>query len=98
MSTIIKMKTGFASILMILVFFTVPTVADNHQGDIIIDEIVEWTTDQEINQNIHITSEGKLTISSSITFSSTSTIIIEQGGELRLIAVSYTHLTLPTKA
>ena len=88
MSTIIKMKTGFASILMILVFFTVPTVADNHQGDIIIDEIVEWTTDQEINQNIHITSEGKLTISSSITFSSTSTIIIEQGGELRLIESS----------
>ena len=82
------MKTGFASILMILVFFTVPTVADNHQGDIIIDEIVEWTTDQEINQNIHITSEGKLTISSSITFSSTSTIIIEQGGELRLIESS----------
>ena len=72
------MKTGFASILMILVFFAAPTVADNHQGDIIIDEIVEWTTDQEINQNIHITNEGKLTISSSITFSSRSTIIIDQ--------------------
>ena len=82
------MKTGFASILMILVFFAAPTVADNHQGDIIIDEIVEWTTDQEINQNIHITNEGKLTISSSITFSSTSTIIIDQGGELRLIGSS----------
>ena len=88
MSTILKMKTGFASILMILVFFAAPTVADNHQGDIIIDEIVEWTTDQEINQNIHITNEGKLTISSSITFSSTSTIIIDQGGELRLIGSS----------
>jgi hypothetical protein len=82
------MKTGFTSILLILVFFTVPTVADNHQGDIIIDEIVEWTTDQDINQNIHITSEGKLTISSSITFSSTSTIMIDQGGELRLIESS----------
>ena len=88
MSTILKMKTGFTSILLILVFFTVPTVADNHQGDIIIDEIVEWTTDQDINQNIHITSEGKLTISSSITFSSTSTIMIDQGGELRLIESS----------
>ena len=88
MSTILKMKTGFASILMILVFFAAPTVADNHQGDIIIDEIVEWTTDQEINQNIHITNEGKLTISSSITFSSTSTIIIDQGGELRLFGSS----------
>ena len=43
-----------------------PAVADNHQGDIIIDEIVEWTTDQEINQNIHITSDGKLTILSLI--------------------------------
>jgi hypothetical protein len=82
------MKTGFTSILLILVFFTVPTVADNHQGDIIIDEIVEWTTDQDINQNIHITSEGKLTISSSITFSSASTIMIDQGGELRLIEYS----------
>ena len=88
MSTILKMKTGFTSILLILVFFTVPTVADNHQGDIIIDEIVEWTTDQDINQNIHITSEGKLTISSSITFSSASTIMIDQGGELRLIEYS----------
>ena len=88
MSTILKTKTGFISMLMILVFFTVPTVADNHQGDLIIDEIVEWTTDQEINQNIHITSEGKLTISASITFTSTSTIIIEQGGELRLIESS----------
>ena len=88
MSTILKMKTGFTSILLILVFFTVPTVADNHQGDIIIDEIVEWTTDQDINQNIHITSEGKLTISYSITFSSASTIMIDQGGELRLIEYS----------
>lgn len=88
MSTILKMKAGFTSILLILVFFTVPTVADNHQGDIIIDEIVEWTTDQDINQNIHITSEGKLTISSSITFSSASTIMIDQGGELRLIEYS----------
>ena len=88
MTAILKMKTSFISILMILVFFTAPTTADNHQGDIIIDEIVEWTTDQDVNQNIHITSEGKLTISSSITFSSISTIIIDQGGELRLIEYS----------
>ena len=72
MDNILKMKTGIASMLLILVFFSVPVVADNHQGDIIIDEIVEWTTDQEINKNIHITSDGKLTISSSITFSSSS--------------------------
>ena len=88
MVTMLKTRTGITSMILILVFFTVPTVADNHQGDIIIDEIVEWTTDQDINQNIHITSEGKLTISSSITFSSTSTIIIDQGGELRLIESS----------
>ena len=84
----LKLKTGFTSILLILVFFSMPAVADNHQGDIIIDEIVEWTTDQEINQNIHITSDGKLTISSVITFSSSSTIIIDQGGEIKLIGSS----------
>ena len=84
----LKLKTRFTSILLILVFFSMPAVADNHQGDIIIDEIVEWTTDQEINQNIHITSDGKLTISSVITFSSSSTIIIDQGGEIKLIGSS----------
>ena len=88
MDNILKMKTGIASMLLILVFFSVPVVADNHQGDIIIDEIVEWTTDQEINKNIHITSNGKLTISSSITFSSSSTIVIDEGGEMKLIGSS----------
>ena len=74
--------------LLILVFFSIPVVADNHQGDIIIDEIVEWTTDQEVAQNIHITSSGKLTISSSVTFSSSSTITIDEGGEMKLIGSS----------
>ena len=74
--------------LLILVFFSIPVVADNHQGDIIIDEIVEWTTDQEVAQNIHITSGGKLTISSSVTFSSSSTITIDEGGEMKLIGSS----------
>ncbi len=74
--------------LLILVFFSIPVVADNHQGDIIIDEIVEWTTDQEVTQNIHITSGGKLTISSSVTFSSSSTITIDEGGEMKLIGSS----------
>ncbi len=74
--------------LLILVFFSIPVVADNHQGDIIIDEIVEWTTDQEVTQNIHITSGGKLTISSSVTFSSSSTITIDEGGEMKLTGSS----------
>ncbi len=74
--------------LLILVFFSIPVVADNHQGDIIIDEIVEWTTDQEVAQNIHITNGGKLTISSSVTFSSSSTITIDEGGEMKLIGSS----------
>ena len=74
--------------LLILVFFSIPVVADNHQGDIIIDEIVEWTTDQEVTQNIHITSGGKLTISSSVTFSSSSTITIDEGGVMKLIGSS----------
>tara|TARA_B100001564_G_scaffold320834_1_gene299055 strand:+ start:78 stop:1826 length:1749 start_codon:yes stop_codon:yes gene_type:complete len=82
------MKTGLTSMLLILVFFSIPVVADNHQGDIIIDEIVEWTTDQEVTQNIHITSGGKLTISSSVTFSSSSTITIDEGGEMKLIGSS----------
>ena len=88
MNNILKMKTGLTSMLLILVFFSIPVVADNHQGDIIIDEIVEWTTDQEVTQNIHITSGGKLTISSSITFSSSSTITIDEGGEMKLIGSS----------
>tara|TARA_B100001559_G_scaffold26300_1_gene20709 strand:+ start:935 stop:2683 length:1749 start_codon:yes stop_codon:yes gene_type:complete len=82
------MKTGLTSMLLILVFFSIPVVADNHQGDIIIDEIVEWTTDQEVAQNIHITNGGKLTISSSVTFSSSSTITIDEGGEMKLIGSS----------
>tara|TARA_Y100000746_G_scaffold33864_1_gene25444 strand:- start:797 stop:2545 length:1749 start_codon:yes stop_codon:yes gene_type:complete len=82
------MKTGLTSMLLILVFFSIPVVADNHQGDIIIDEIVEWTTDQEVTQNIHITSGGKLTISSSVTFSSSSTITIDEGGEMKLTGSS----------
>ena len=88
MNNILKMKTGLTSMLLILVFFSIPVVADNHQGDIIIDEIVEWTTDQEVTQNIHITSGGKLTISSSVTFSSSSTITIDEGGEMKLIGSS----------
>jgi len=88
MNNILKMKTGLTSMLLILVFFSIPVVADNHQGDIIIDEIVEWTTDQEVAQNIHITSVGKLTISSSVTFPSSSTITIDEGGEMKLIGSS----------
>ncbi len=88
MNNILKMKTGLTSMLLILVFFSIPVVADNHQGDIIIDEIVEWTTDQEVTQNIHITSGGKLTISSSVTFSSSSTITIDEGGEMKLTGSS----------
>jgi len=88
MNNILKMKTGLTSMLLILVFFSIPVVADNHQGDIIIDEIVEWTTDQEVAQNIHITNGGKLTISSSVTFSSSSTITIDEGGEMKLIGSS----------
>lgn len=77
------------SALLILVFFSAPTTADNHQGDIVIDEIIEWTNDQEINQNVHITSTGKLTISSSITFTSSSTIIIDEGGEMKLVGAAH---------
>ncbi len=77
------------SALLILVFFSAPTTADNHQGDIVIDEIIEWTNDQEINQNVHITSAGKLTISSSITFTSSSTIIIDEGGEMKLVGAAH---------
>ena len=84
MSNVIKVKTGLVSLLLILIYATTPTLADDNQGSIIVDEIVEWTTDQDIGQNVHITSGGKLTISSSVTFTSTSTITIDEGGELIL--------------
>ncbi len=80
MSNVIKVKTGLVSLLLILIYATTPTLADDNQGSIIVDEIVEWTTDQDIGQNVHITSGGKLTISSSVTFTSTSTITIDEGG------------------
>ena len=79
-----KVKTGLVSLLLILIYAAAPTLADDNQGSIIVDEIVEWTTDQDIGQNVHITSGGKLTISSSVTFTSTSTITIDEGGELIL--------------
>ena len=84
MSNVIKVKTGLVSLLLIMIYATTPTLADDNQGSIIVDEIVEWTTDQDIGQNVHITSGGKLTISSSVTFTSTSTITIDEGGELIL--------------
>jgi hypothetical protein len=61
-----------------------PVSADNHENWIAIDEIVEWSTDQNISDNIHITSNGVLTVSSTITFNSVSTIQIDEGGQLIL--------------
>jgi hypothetical protein len=59
--------------------------ADNHNDVIVIDEIIEWSNGQEMDKDIHITSNGKLTISTSINFITDSLITIEQGGELNLI-------------
>jgi len=84
MSNVIKVKTGLVSLFLILIYATMPALADDNQGSIIVDEIVEWTTDQDISQNVHITSGGKLTISSSVTFTSISTVTIDEGGELIL--------------
>ncbi len=78
--------TQILVILLSIFALTVSSVSAQIQGnEIIIDEIVEWTTEQEIGENIHITSEGELTISTQITFTSVSNIEIDEGGILNLI-------------
>ena len=59
--------------------------AQNQGNEIIIDDIVEWSIDQDIEENVYITSEGELTISAQITFTSASNIQIDEGGILKLI-------------
>ncbi|MBL6883499.1 MAG: hypothetical protein ISR09_03830 [Candidatus Thalassarchaeum sp.] len=78
--------TQILVILLSILALTVSSVSAQTQGnEIIIDEIVEWTTEQDIEENIHITSEGELTISAHITFTSVSNIEIDEGGILKLI-------------
>ena len=78
--------TQILVILLSILALTVSSVSAQTQGnEIIIDEIVEWTTEQDIGENIRITSEGELTISAQITFTSVSNIEIEEGGILKLI-------------
>jgi hypothetical protein len=78
--------TQILVILLSILAITMSSVSAQTQGnEIIIDEIVEWTTDQDIGENIHITSEGELTISAQITFTSVSNIEIDEGGILKLI-------------
>jgi hypothetical protein len=78
--------TQILVILLSILALTVSSVSAQTQGnEIIIDEIVEWTTEQDIGENIHITSEGELTISAQITFTSVSNIEIDEGGILKLI-------------
>ena len=78
--------TQILVILLSILTLTVSSVSAQTQGnEIIIDEIVEWTIEQDIEENIHITSEGELTISAQITFTSVSNIQIDEGGILKLI-------------
>jgi hypothetical protein len=72
-------------LLSILMFTVNPISADNHENTIVIDEIIEWTNEQEISESIYITSNGELTISNSITFTTESLITIDEGGKLNLI-------------
>ncbi len=72
-------------ILLSIMALTIhPVSADNHENWITIDEIVEWSADQNVSENVLITSNGELTISSKITFNSVSTIQIDEGGKLIL--------------
>ena len=81
-----KAFTQILVLLLSMLLFTVnPMSADNHNDVIVIDEIIEWSNGQEMDKDIHITSNGKLTISTSINFITDSLITIEQGGELNLI-------------
>ena len=68
--------------LSILTLLVSPVTAQTSANEIVIDEIVEWSSEQEITDNILISSEGELTISTQITFTSTSKIEIEEGGIL----------------
>ena len=78
--------TQILVILVSILALAVSSASAQTQGnEIIIDEIVEWTTEQDIGENIHITSEGELTISAQITFTSVSNIQIDEGGILKLI-------------
>lgn len=68
----------------VMILSITPVLGEDNDG-IVIDEIVEWSTDTDISENIYIKSNGKLTISSVITFRSVAEIYIEEGGVLDLI-------------
>ena len=85
MSRALALTQTLVILLSVLIFTVNPASADNHENNIIIDEIVEWANDQEVSGNIHITSQGELTISAVITFTSVSLIEIDEGGKLSLI-------------
>ena len=85
MSRALALTQTLVILLSVLIFTVNPASADNHENNIIIDEIVEWANDQEVSGNIHITSQGELTISALITFTSVSLIEIDEGGKLNLI-------------
>jgi hypothetical protein len=85
MSRTLALTQTLVILLSVLIFTVNPASADNHENNIIIDEIVEWANDQEVSGNIHITSQGELTISALITFTSVSLIEIDEGGKLNLI-------------
>ena len=85
MSRTLAMTQILVILLSILALAVSSASAQTQGNEIIIDEIVEWTTEQDIGENIHITSEGELTISAQITFTSVSNIQIDEGGILKLI-------------
>ena len=85
MSRTLAMTQILVILLSILALAVSSVSAQNQGNEIIIDEIIEWSTEQEIEGNIHITSEGELTISAQITFTSVTNIEIDEGGILKLI-------------
>ena len=72
-------------LLSSVMILCISPVLGEDNGGIIIDEVVEWSTDTDISENIYIKSNGKLTISSVITFTSVAEIYIEEGGRLDLV-------------
>ena len=85
MSRTLALTQTIVIMLSILTLALSSTSAQTSENEIIIDEIVEWSNQQDIGENIHITSEGELTISAQITFTSVSYIQIDEGGVLKLV-------------
>lgn len=88
-------------ILILTMFISSQMIIGNsmaeNTNEILIESDITWTEDQEVDGNVRIVDGGKLTIiDSEITFSSESTLIIDEGGFVVLESSSFTSESVPT--